>query len=145
MWARQMAWLGGAVKGTDGKPTSTSRAQQIQADGGTMRLPTLQAPHLAGYLQDMGFCMQGAMGPVPISSSELSAWCAGMRRRLAEWEFAAIRAASKAYCTQLHEDTSTPPYGELGDLSDPAVLNQRIAKSLSGLARPVKRSKKATS
>lgn len=145
MSARQLAWLGGAIKGADGKPTQTSRAQQIQADGGIIQMPELALPHLLHILKEAGLCLQGAMGVVPLTSAELLAWCAGAGRRLAAWEFSAILNASRAYCSQLHgqqnESAPAPPFGGIGDLSDPAVIGQRIAKSLGNLARPVKRKK----
>jgi hypothetical protein len=142
MCAQQMAWLGCAVKGGDGQPTKTSRAQQIEADGGEIRMPGLQAPYLLQILQSAGLCLQGAMGPVALTSAELVAWCAGMGRRLASWEFGAILAASRAYCNQLQSESDTPPFGSISDLSDPSVISKRIARSLSSLARPVKRNKK---
>ena len=142
MWAQQMAWLAGAVKGADDKPTKISRAQQIEADGGTVRLPELQAPHLAKHLQAAGLCLQGAMGPVALTSTELVNWCAGMGKRLAAWEFGAVLAASRAYCQQLQDDTAAPPFGDIRDLSDPAVISKRIARSLSSLARPIKNNRK---
>lgn len=142
MSARQLAWLSSAVKGADGKPSQTSRAQQIQADGGTIHMPELALPNLLLTLQDAGLCLRGGMGPAPITAAELLAWCAGVGRKLAAWEFGAILAASRAYCTQLMtEDTATPPFGSIADLSDPAVMSNRIAKSLGSLARPVKRKK----
>lgn len=143
MYARQLAWLGGAVVGADGKPCTTSRAQQIQADGGVVRMPELQASYLLGYLQRAGMCMQGVNCAVALGSAELMAWCQGMRVRLAAWEFDAILCASRAYCDQLNTATETPPWGDIRDMSDPAVISKRMAKALSGLARPVGRSKKA--
>ena len=143
MYARQMAWLSGAVPGADGKPSKTSRAQQIVADGGTVRLPELTATHLLQCLQGAGTYMQGAMGAVALSSAELLAWCQGVRLSLAGWEFAAILTASRAYCDQLHTPTDIPPWGDIAELSDPTVISKRMAKALSGLARPVGRSKKA--
>lgn len=144
MWARQMAWLSSATKGADDKPSKTSRAQQIQADGGTVRMPDLQAPYLANHLQAAGLCLQGASGPVALTSSELVNWCTGMGRRLAGWEFGAILAASRAYCQQLQDDSPTPPFGSVADLSDPATISKRIARSLGNLARPIKKNRKPT-
>jgi hypothetical protein len=143
MYARQLAWLGSAVPGADGKPSTTSRAQQIQADGGRVCLPELRgATYLLQYLQSAGLCAQGMAGAVALSSAELMAWCQGMRRTLAAWEFAAILTASRAYCDQLNTATDAPPWGDIDELSDPAVISKRMAKALSGLARPVGRSNK---
>lgn len=141
MWARQMAWLGSAVKQGDGKPSQTTRAQQIEADGGTVRLPEVQGIHLVSALQGAGMCLSGGMSAAPLTATELTAWCAGAGRTLAPWEFAAVLAASRAYVTQLHSDDAAPPYGDSSDLSDPEVLSRRFARSLGGLARPIKRQK----
>lgn len=143
MWARQMAWLGSAVKGADGKPTQVSRVQQIQSDGGTVRLPEVQATHLTTALQGAGMCMAGGMASAPLTATELTAWCSGAGRTLAAWEFSAVLAASRAYVNQLHADEAAPPYGDTSDLSDPEVLSRKFARSLGGLARPIKRATKS--
>lgn len=144
MHTQQIAWLGCAVKGSDGKPTQTTRAQQIRRDGGTIRLPPVErVGHLAGYLQQSGTYQHGAMGLVPLTATELLAWCAGTCKRLAAWEFSALLAASRAYVSQTYADADAPPpYGSLSDLSDPQILSQRLARSLGGLARPIKRKTK---
>lgn len=144
MHTQQLAWLGCAVKGSDGKPTQTTRAQQIRCDGGAIRLPSVErVQHLVSYLQQSGTYMHGAMGLVPLTATELLAWCTGTCKRLAAWEFAALLAASRAYVTQMYADAAKPPFGSLADLSDPQTLSQRMARSLGGLARPIKRKNKA--
>jgi len=144
MWARQQAWLSSSVKGSDGKATATTRAQQIEGDGGTIRLPEVQANHLVSVLIGAGMCLSGGMAAAPITATELTAWCNGAGRTLAPWEFTAVLAASRAYVSQTHSEDGLPPYGDTSDLSDPEVLSRKFARSLGGLARPVKRNTKAT-
>ena len=139
MWARQQAWLNSPVKDGSGKASSTTRAQQIEGDGGTIRLPEVQASHLITVLVGAGMCLSGGMAAAPVTATELTAWCNGAGRTLAPWEFSAVLAASRAYVTQIHSDDATPPYGSTSDLSDPEVLSRKFARSLGGLARPVKR------
>lgn len=137
-----MAWLGALVKGADGKPLQTTRAEQIEQDGGTITLPPLSMPYLLVFLQQVGMAMSGAMGAVALSSAELLAWSQGAGRKLTPWEFSTLLSASRAYCRQLSEDTDMPPYGDPRELSDPDVIGKRLSRALGNLARPVKRKRK---
>lgn len=142
MTAQQLAWLGSAIKDSKGERTQTTRAKQIMADGGKIRLPELRSPYLLRYLKSAGMYMQGAMGPVALSAAELRHWAKGTAKRLSAWEFATLLEASRAYVQQLSDDTEAPPFGSVSDLSDPRTISQRMARSLASLARPVKRKKK---
>lgn len=138
-----MAWLHTHPKNADGKPATLSRAQQIQQDGGHLGLPEITAQHLAAHLQNAGCCMPTGAGIGPISSAELRAWQAGTHTPMAGWEFAAVLNASRAYVTETHAESPNPPWGDLTDASDPAVLEARIRRALSGLASKPARSRKA--
>lgn len=102
-------------------------------------MPQLSMPYLWSYLQELGMCERGDMGPRPLSSTELQSWSNGTGRPLEAWEFRALRAASRAFVAQAATEDPTPPYGDPETLADPAVIEQRMAQILDGLSQPVKR------
>lgn len=137
-----MAWLHTHPEAGDGKPDALSRMQQIERDGGTPQLPPVTAQYLCDALLSVGLCQPGAMGgAMPLAATELAAWCQGTATPLAPWEFAAVLAASKAYCAQMCSKDTAPPFGDLEDMADPEVVTARLRAGLSSLARP--RRKKA--
>lgn len=123
----------------EGQPSDKTRAEQIEEDGGVIELPEQTAPYLLDYLQRIGVYGFGAMGPVPLSSQEIRAWCEGSGINLKPWEFEAIRNASRAYLASLNGKEADPPYGDPEDLCDPDVVDARIERLFDRLARPVKR------
>ena len=54
--------------------------------------------------------MAGAMGEIPLSSQELTAWADGNDIQLTPWEFASILEASAAYASEKYaaKDISRP-------------------------------------
>lgn len=110
--------------------------EQIELDGGELEMPELTAPYLWPYLQDLGMCERGDMGPRPLSSTEVQAWAAGTGRVLAPWEFTALRAASRAFVAQAASDDTQLPYGDPNNLRDDQVVEARMAQVLDQLASP---------
>ena len=113
--------------------------EQIDADGGTLEMPEQSMPYLWTYLQDVGMCERGDMGPRPLSSTELQAWAGGCCLQLEAWEFRALREASRAFVAQLASDDTLPPYGDPDALADEAVVEQRMVQILDSLTKPVER------
>lgn len=111
--------------------------EQIESDGGALEMPQLSAPYLWARLNDAGMCGQGGMGPTPLSCAELMAWSQGTGLTLAPWEFCAIRAASRAFVSQLSSKDDAPPYGDPDALVDPDVVDEKLARMFDRLARPL--------
>lgn len=62
-------------------------------------------------LVEMGWCEVGGMGPAPLSSVEIMAWCQGMGESLTPWEFGMVRRMSEAFCAGLQAERA--PYQPL--------------------------------
>lgn len=106
-YGRQLAWLQQSV---DPKSdTSPSRAARRKDRGEPLGLPGVEALHLLGELEEMGWCESGGFGPAPLSAQELRAWAWGTGQRWDEWEFRALRQASAAYCAQLARKDAPEP------------------------------------
>lgn len=111
----------------------------MEEDGGCIELPEQTAPYLLDYLQRMGVYGHGAMGPVPLSSLEIRAWCDGSGIELQPWEFEALRAASRAYVACLTGSDDTLPYGDPDELADPDVVDAKLEAIFDRLTRPINR------
>lgn len=125
----------------EGKPSDKTRAEQVEENGGFIELPEQTAPYLLDYLQRIGVYGYGAMGPVPLSSVEIRAWCEGSGIELLSWEFEALRAASRAYVACLNGTDDTLPYGNPDDLADQNVVDARLEAIFRRLTRPINRRK----
>lgn len=124
------------VKDADGKPTDTTRAQKAEEDGGSIELPEVSAAYLLQYLQDLGVYGFGAMGPIPLSATEINAWATGSGIALLPWEFEALRLASRAYVSEYGAEHDEPPYGEDETLADPDVIDDKLRGLFRSLAQP---------
>ena len=73
-------------------------------------LPDVDTPELVGFLLAAGPTMAGAMGEVPLSSQELTAWADGNDIQLTPWEFSSILEASAAYASEKYaaKDVARP-------------------------------------
>jgi hypothetical protein len=72
-------------------------------------LPAVEAQHLLEVLHSVGFSQPAGMGMAAVSFSEVMAWCQAMQHPLEPWEFEAVRAASRAFCSQLSSDDPREP------------------------------------
>ncbi len=74
-------------------------------------MPPNPAPHITGWLIEMGLTQAAGMGAGPISSSELAAWQDNTGVRLAPWEARLIRELSRLYLAEgrLAESENCPP------------------------------------
>lgn len=78
------------------KDAKKSRAAVIGAAG--LPIPMPDADHqLIDVLAEMGWCQSGGWGPIPLSATEIAAWCDGMGEALTPWEFSMIRRMSAAF------------------------------------------------
>jgi hypothetical protein len=76
-------------------------------------MPPNPAPHLTGWLDELGITEAGAMAAVPISWREIQAWHDSLHLRLEPWELRLLRKLSKAYVTESREAESEhrpPPW-----------------------------------
>jgi hypothetical protein len=105
---KQTAWLQTAPnppKSKPGKQTNTeppkatmTRLEQIESQGLAPDLPPPgPAAHLFGYLFEAGPVGYAAMGPVPLSHTEIAAWQSNTGIELAAWEAKALRKLSADY------------------------------------------------
>ena len=60
-------------------------------------LPDVDHP-VAGLAADMGWCMAGQMGAVPLTASEIAAWAGLSGCALTPWEFGMVSRMSAAFC-----------------------------------------------
>lgn len=74
-------------------------------------MPPNPAPHITGWLTEIGLVEAGAGGAIPLSWSEIYAWQCDVHVRLAPWEARLIRSLSAAYVTEsrLAESENCPP------------------------------------
>lgn len=85
----------------------------MKRDGAAIAMPPNPAPHLVGWLTEMGITESTGMGPVPLSWREISEWQRNTGVELKPWEARLIRKLSLAYLSQSHEaesETCPPPW-----------------------------------
>jgi hypothetical protein len=90
--------------------------------------PVEHAHSLVRWLNEIGLCGQGAMGPVPIGWTDLAHWMRLTGAPAQPWQLRALRQASAAYVGQLHDATEPdcpPPWSEAG-LDD----RERVARQV---------------
>jgi len=112
-----MAWLNAGIehpepprsKAGSGKRKPAerdTRAERHRRAGEQPAMPPLQhAARLFDWLQQLGFCSQGAHGPVPIGWAELAQWARLCGIPLQPWQAQALRTASSAYVSQVLDAT----------------------------------------
>jgi hypothetical protein len=72
-------------------------------------LPDVQAVHLLGMLNSMGWVQASGMGIGALSATEIYSWCQLTATQLMPWEFEAIKAASSAFAAQSQSEDKTEP------------------------------------
>lgn len=119
-----------------------TRMQQLDASGKAAALPPLGlAGHLVSYLFDAGPVGHGAMGPTPISHTELAAWQHNTGVNLAAWEARALRRLSHDYlaASQDAQDPDCPPfYVDLPPTDERAHIALGVRAILGGRTTPQK-------
>lgn len=73
------------------------------------------AEYLVSYWQAAGKCNAGAMGPIPLTATDLLAWQQGTRTDLLPWEFSSLLEMSRGYISMIAEGEklqTPPPFGD---------------------------------
>jgi hypothetical protein len=83
---------------SDQRPPSRMQRHQSQGTQPPLPEPGL-ARHLVDYLLQVGPTGYGAMGPVPLSHSEIAAWQANTGAELTAWEATTLRTLSIDWIT----------------------------------------------
>lgn len=114
-----MAWLQAVPKPPPGSKRAKaaesqprlSRLEQMKADGITPVLPPNPAPHIIGWLTEIGLVSAAGMGTGPISWQEIVAWQVATGIKLPGWTARLIHRLSVAYVAMSRkaEDESCPP------------------------------------
>jgi len=114
-----MAWLNATPKPPEGsrraqekdQPPRLCRAEQMTKDGVTFAMPPNPAPHILGYLLEIGLTEAAGMGAGPISWQSINTWQVAMGKRLPRWEMRLIRKLSVEYLAEGHraESENCPP------------------------------------
>lgn len=114
-----MAWLQATPKPPPGsrraKAAETqpqlSRFEQMKRDGITPPMPPNPAPHIIGWLTEIGLVSAGGMGASPLTWQEIVAWQVATGVALPGWVSRLIRRLSVAYVAMSRkaEDESCPP------------------------------------
>lgn len=116
LYARQSAWLNAAPRPAGGGTDHASRMSKLIKAGGRPAYPPLTAgQHLIDHLMQAGPAMPGAMGQVPLSAQELTAWANGTASDLSPWEFATLLDMSHAWCQEYQAAEAPgakPPYAD---------------------------------
>jgi hypothetical protein len=95
----------------DAATPTTSRIDKLKRDKIPIQMPPNPAPHLIGFLVEMGMSEAAGMGMVPLSWREINAWCDRTRVDLAPWEARLIRKLSTEYLAESRraESENCPP------------------------------------
>lgn len=95
-------------------------------------MPECDAEYLILYWQDLNLCSVGAMGPVPLSATEIYSWSALSGVELEPWEFNSLRQMSQNYVSYLHiseAPDAAPPYGSLAQEYDRNVVQKKLTSA----------------
>lgn len=98
-----MAWLHATPKlpeGVKGVAPKLSRIDQFKKDKVTPKMPPNPAPHIIGWLVEIGLTEAAGMGAGPISWQSLDAWCNRTKLRIAPWEARLLRHLSVTYLAE---------------------------------------------
>lgn len=81
-------------------PSKLSRLERMQRDRIDPEMPPNPAPHITGWLVDMGIVEARGMGNAVLSWGEIDAWCRRTRVDLEPWVARLIRHLSAAYIAE---------------------------------------------
>jgi hypothetical protein len=79
------------------------------------------------------------MGPVPLQWAELAQWQRLTSAPVQPWQARALRQASAAYVSQLHESSAPdcpPPWSTEPDDDDRSRVDRQVRAAFGGRARP---------
>ena len=98
--------------------------------------------YLLGYWQEIGKCLSGAMGPIPLSPTEIQAWQNGTRNELMPWEFTAMLEMSRGYVSMLLEGQSpesSPPFGDPVREFDRDLVSKKVSNAFKAFLQARKK------
>ena len=90
------------------------------------------AEYLLAHWQSLGRCSAGAMGAIPLSPVEISAWQAGTRTYLLPWEYSTLLEMSRGYVSMIHEGEKPeclPPFGDPVREFDREALSKKVSNA----------------
>lgn len=108
LYVRQLAWLHATPKPPEGtkrakyadKAPRLSRLDAMKRDGVTPKMPPNPAPHIIGWLVEMGLSEAAGMGSAPISWATINEWQRATRVALKPWEARLIHTLSVEYLAE---------------------------------------------
>lgn len=112
------------------EPDRRNRLRRLTDQGREPALPDVEAPHLLGYLHEIGPALPGMNGPAAITQGEIRAWQENTRIVLSPWEARTIRTASRAYVSELNlaTDPKRPaPYAPQEEAPQLVAMSMRAA------------------
>lgn len=100
-----MAWLHATSKPKQpkkgsGEAPKLSRQDQMKKSGLAVQMPPNPAPHIIGWLIEIGLTGSNGMGAVPISWHEINEWQAGTGISLSSFETRLIHKLSVEYVAE---------------------------------------------
>lgn len=88
------AWL----RTADSDKAKLTREGQIADRGDEPAYPPVTVGHfLVECLKELNFCLDGAMGPTPLTPAELAGWARGTHTELGAYDFQDLLEASRVY------------------------------------------------
>jgi hypothetical protein len=139
LYARTSAWWSAGRRrktkaGEESVPSRLADEKEKRGDGWQPEMPEVRAPHVIGYLFEMGPLASGGMGPAPLSHQEIAAWCDLTGIRLSPWEVRTVRQLSRDYLAELHEaEDPKRPAPWRPEAPDVGVVAQDMRAALRGL------------
>lgn len=109
---RHLGWLHASPDGGKG-----TRHDDLSRRGSSLtQLPEIEeGEHVLQWLFEVGPSSSTAVGPGPISFSEIAAWASITQTRITSEEALLIRALSRDYCAEYHgssKSNTVPPYSK---------------------------------
>lgn len=137
---RHSAWLNTAPE-SHGKEQRISRLKKLQIDRNDdlyrPDMPPHDAPHLVGYLWEIGPTMATGMSAWPITHEEIRAWQENTGIELHQWESRFIRRLSCEYLSESNRaekiDCPPPWHPEELSLEDRKLISDKIRESMRSL------------
>lgn len=141
LYVKYLAWIGTAPQPRDKKTLDgvepISRLRKMEEDGLTPIFPPNPAPHLTGYLMEMGPVESGGMDGAPIGWATMRFWQDQIGIELQPWEARLIRRLSAEYleqCRKARSPDCPSPWGARTE-EDRSAMSAKIKSLFGGLAR----------
>lgn len=137
-----MAWLHGAPKQYAKQENPKSRLSNLTDDHPAKCLPEING-FLSLCFQLSGFCLNGSMGSIPFTWSEIKSFSDQSGYKLSGWESEQIILMSRSYCymaTKAKELGCPPPYQEgVSDEEEVQKMRDRVSKQWDSFGSGLKK------